>query len=102
MSKRSQTSLITLKGHVLLALYRNPEVTYREIAQMLGITERYVAQLVWSLYGEGYINIERMKDEGFRHRTRCTVADEHKWFLSYLDVARAEEDAAMIRQEVPI
>lgn len=48
-------TFLTNHSHVLFSLYRNPEITLREVAQEVGITERAVQKLVSELEEEGYI-----------------------------------------------
>ena len=46
---------ITNHGGVLLAVFRQPRITAREISQQLGITERAVLKIVADLDEAGYI-----------------------------------------------
>ena len=50
---------ITNHGGVLLAVYRQPRITAREISQQLGITERAVLRIVADLDEAGYITRTR-------------------------------------------
>ena len=46
---------ITNHGGVLVAVFRQPSITAREISQQLGITERAVLRIVAELDEAGYI-----------------------------------------------
>ena len=50
---------ITNHGGVLVAVFRQPRVTAREISQQLGITERTVLKIVAELDEAGYITRSR-------------------------------------------
>ena len=52
-------SLISNHGLVLLSVVDKPEVTTREIANNLGMTERSVQRIVSDLHSEGYIKKEK-------------------------------------------
>ena len=54
-------------SHVLLALHRDPELTLREVADAVGITERSVQRIVGELEEAGYVRRER---DGLRNRYR--------------------------------
>lgn len=47
-------------GHVLVQLARGPDTTMREIAHLVGLTERAVQLIVRDLADEGYITIQRV------------------------------------------
>lgn len=46
---------LTNHTHVLLSLYRDPDLRQRDIAQMVGITEGAVQRILDDLEQEGYI-----------------------------------------------
>ncbi len=50
---------ITNHGGVLIAVFRQPRITAREISQQLGITERAVLKIVADLDEAGYITKSR-------------------------------------------
>ncbi len=50
---------ITNHGGVLVAVFRQPRITAREISQQLGITERTVLKIVSDLDEAGYITRSR-------------------------------------------
>ena len=60
-------TFLTNHGHVLLALYRNPELRQRDIAAAVGITEGAVQRILHDLTDCGYIDVERV---GRRNRYR--------------------------------
>ena len=45
-------------AHVLVCLSRDPDLTMREVAQLVGITERAVQNIVADLSRDGYLRIE--------------------------------------------
>ena len=46
-------------AHVLLALARDPSARLRDVAELVGITERAVQRIVADLEAEGYLTRER-------------------------------------------
>lgn len=53
-------TFLTNHGHVLLVLSRYPDLRMREVANIVGITERAVQRIVAELVKAGYL--ERQKD----------------------------------------
>ncbi len=51
--------LLTNHGNTLLLIARNPRIRIRDIADMLGITERAAQRIVADLASTGYIDRER-------------------------------------------
>lgn len=47
-------------GHVLVQLYRDPEIRIRDLAQLVGVTERRAQGIIADLENGGYITITRM------------------------------------------
>jgi hypothetical protein len=45
--------------HVLLCIVRNPNILMRDMAELVGITERAVQGIVADLQGAGYLLVER-------------------------------------------
>lgn len=62
--QRSWTFL-TNHAHVLLAIARTPDLRVRDLAQLVGITERTTMQIIDDLESDGYITRER---QGRRNR----------------------------------
>jgi DNA-binding MarR family transcriptional regulator len=62
-------TFMTNHTHVLLCLYRNPEITLREVAILVGITERMVQKIVAELVEAGYLEVTRV---GRRNSYRIT------------------------------
>lgn len=64
-----QKSWRFLSNHtqVLLCLHRDPDVRFRDIAQIVGITERAAQRIVGDLIESGYVESERV---GRRNRYR--------------------------------
>ena len=58
-------TFLTNHAHVLLCIARDPEVRMRDVAQLVGITERAVQRIVAELEAAGYL--ERIRD-GRRNR----------------------------------
>ncbi len=54
-------------SHVLLCLHREPDLTLREVANRVGITERSVQRILSELEEAGYLHRER---HGLRNRYR--------------------------------
>jgi predicted ArsR family transcriptional regulator len=52
---RADWTFLTNHGHVLLALARDPQCRLRDVAALVGITERAVQAIVADLETEGYL-----------------------------------------------
>ena len=52
-------TFLTNHAHVLLAIARNPDSTTREVATIVGITERAVQRIVMELETGAYLSHER-------------------------------------------
>jgi DNA-binding MarR family transcriptional regulator len=52
-------TFLTNHAHVLLAIARNPDSTTREVAELVGITERAVQRIVTELEADGFCSHER-------------------------------------------
>jgi predicted ArsR family transcriptional regulator len=61
---------------VLLCLRRDPDARYRDIAQMVGITERAAQRIVADLIDSGYVESERVGRRN-RYRVNADVAMRH-------------------------
>ena len=59
-STTSRWTFLTNHGHVLVALYRNPDLRQRDIAQLVGITEGAVQRILHDLEECGYLEIQRV------------------------------------------
>ncbi|MFN9971469.1 MAG: winged helix-turn-helix transcriptional regulator, partial [Phycisphaerae bacterium] len=53
-------TFLTNHTHVLLCLYRNQEITLREVAVLVGITERMVQKIVSELVDAEYLTVTRV------------------------------------------
>ena len=53
-------TFLTNHSHVLLCLYRNPEITLREVAILVGITERMVQKIVAELVEANFMEVTRI------------------------------------------
>ncbi len=63
-------TFLTNHTHVLLCLYRNPEITLREVAVLVGITERMVQKIVAELVEAEYMDVTKI---GRRNTYQITV-----------------------------
>jgi DNA-binding IclR family transcriptional regulator len=59
VSGRPGWTFLSNHGHVLLAIARNPDVTLREVAALVGITERTVQRIVADLEAGQYLERAR-------------------------------------------
>lgn len=55
----SSWTFLTNHSHVLLVIWRTPDVRVREIASLVGITERAVMRIIGELHEAGFIRIEK-------------------------------------------
>src|SRR5215467_7267171 len=83
---------------VLLCLRRDPDVRYRDIAQMVGITERAAQRIVADLIDSGYVESERVGRRN-RYRVHPDIAMRHPaqdghLIGELLDLLRLDEDRA--------
>ena len=69
-SKVTGWTFLTNHTHVLLCLYRNPEITLREVAVLVGITERMVQKIVAELVEAEFMEVTKI---GRRNTYRITV-----------------------------
>ena len=53
-------TFLTNHAHVLILIYSDPDMILRQIAQIVGITERAVQRIVHELEEEGYLVRERV------------------------------------------
>ena len=53
-------TFLTNHAHALLALYRDPDLRQRDIAQLVGITEGAVHRILHDLEAGGYLSVERV------------------------------------------
>ena len=61
---------------VLLCIRRDPNVRFRDIAQMVGITERAAQRIVADLIESGYVERERVGRRN-RYRVNPEIAMRH-------------------------
>jgi len=62
-------TFLTNHAHVLLTIARDPQITLREVAALVGITERAVQKIVADLEATGYLTRTR-----HGRRNRYTIA----------------------------
>lgn len=53
-------TFLTNHSHVLVCLHRNPESTLREVAALVGITERMVQKIVAELVEADYLSVTKV------------------------------------------
>jgi len=53
-------TFLTNHTHVLVCLFRNPDVTLREVASQVGITERMVQKIVAELVENNFAEVTRV------------------------------------------
>ena len=84
--KIKRWTFITNYASVLLLVSKHPQITAREIAQVVGITERAVRLIINDLHIEGYIRKTREgrgvkyavdSERSMRHKTQQGVAVKH-------------------------
>jgi len=61
---------------VLLCIQRDPDVRFRDIAEMVGITERAAQRIVADLIESGYIESERIGRRN-HYRVNADIAMRH-------------------------
>ena len=61
---------------VLLCLHRDPDARFRDIAQMVGITERAAQRIVADLIDSGYVERERAGRRN-HYRVNAGIAMRH-------------------------
>lgn len=65
--ERASWTFLSNHAHVLLCLARDPEMRLRDVADLVGITERTAQLIVADLEAEGYLTRQRV---GRRNRYR--------------------------------
>ncbi len=68
--KDAKWTFLSNHSHVLICLHREPDLTLREVADRVGITERSVQRILAELEEGGYVARER---RGLRNRYRFRV-----------------------------
>jgi len=68
--KAAGWTFLTNHTHVLVCLYRHPEITLREVAVLVGITERMVQKIVAELVEAAYLEVTKV---GRRNTYQITV-----------------------------
>ena len=58
--RRGAWTFLTNHSHILLALYRDPDLRQRDLARLVGITEGAVQRILHDLEVDGYLDIERI------------------------------------------
>ena len=58
-TERSQWTFLSNHAHVIIYLAQHPEARLRDIADAVGITERFAHRIVSELEAEGYVSATR-------------------------------------------
>ena len=69
-------TFLTNHAHVLVTLHAQPDMVLREVAQVVGITERAVQRIVMELEEGGYIEREKVGRQN-HYRVRTDVPLRH-------------------------
>lgn len=80
MPSISRWTFLSNHGHVIVLLGQNPELTVREMAGRIGITERAVIRILGDLEAEGYVQIERV---GRKNRYELDLSQTFRHPLEY-------------------
>ncbi|ODT25703.1 winged helix-turn-helix domain-containing protein [Microbacterium sp. SCN 69-37] len=56
----AQWTFLTNHAHVLLCVAANPQILLRDVATLVGVTERAAQRIVGELEAEGYLTRERV------------------------------------------
>jgi predicted transcriptional regulator len=56
----SSWTFLTNHAHVLVCIHRDPEIRLRDVATLVGITERAAQKIVADLSDAGYVKVERL------------------------------------------
>ncbi|MBN2801675.1 MAG: MarR family transcriptional regulator [Deltaproteobacteria bacterium] len=59
MDNKPQWTFLTNHAHVLLCIAKNPNFRLRDIAEVVGITERAVHRIVVDLTEAGFVDVKR-------------------------------------------
>lgn len=95
MAESAGWHFLTNHAHVLLCISEDPDITVRELAQNIGITERAVMRIIGELDDAGVIDRTREgrrnhytidEDRALRHpvESHCSVGDLIKMFRQTL------------------
>lgn len=93
-------TFLTNHGHVLLCLARSPGITLRDVAALVGVTERAVQRIVADLEGGGYLRRRRSgrqneydinPEQPLRH-----PVEAHQRVQALIDLATARPAAARL------
>jgi predicted transcriptional regulator len=93
---RSHWTFLTNHAHVFLCITKNPDFRLRDIADVVGITERAVARIVSDLTEAGFVDVKR---DG-----RCNVYVMHpeKNLRHPIEAHRQVADLIRLIEQVPI
>ena len=80
MAEKKSWTFLSNHGHVLVQLSQNPDLRVKELAEIIGITERSAQSILADLEAEGYISVTRNgrrntykvnQNQKFRHPTEA-------------------------------
>lgn len=87
-------SLLTAHAEVLFCIARNPDTRVREIAEVVGISERGAHQIVADLVGAGYIRRARVG-----RRNRYAIESKTSLKHTYVTHRRVASIVALLEPE---
>jgi len=89
-------TFLTNHTHVLVCLFRDPEVTLREVARQVGITERMVQKIVAELVENHFAEVTRVgRRNTYQIRTHLKLRhslESHRTIGELLELLDAEEE----------
>jgi predicted ArsR family transcriptional regulator len=78
-SERRPWTFLTNHARVLLVISRNPDIRARDVAAIIGITERSAQRIVAELEEAGYLSRERIgRRNHYRVKTTATLRHPHE------------------------
>ncbi|MEE4174759.1 MAG: winged helix-turn-helix domain-containing protein [Xanthomonadales bacterium] len=100
----SKWTLFSNHGHVLVVLSRDPDARLRDVAQIVGITERAVQKIVRDLQNGGFVTVTKhgrrnryrlRQNQPLRHtlEAHCTVGELLEMVNRHAPGLEPEEDA---------
>ena len=93
-------TFLTNHAHVLICLTRDPDLRLRDIAELVGITERAVHRIVSELEAEGYLEIHKegrrnhyevQPDQPMRHPVEANASVRELLVLADMDCSKNKQ-----------
>lgn len=102
---KSDWTFLSNHAHVLLVIARDPEVRLRDVADLVGITERAVQRIVADLESGGILTRERT---GRRNRYRLHPnhplrhpIEQHRSVADLIQLVLSPEESTRVFQQPP-